>query len=137
MNRQLLCKTIITNLHSKTGDCIIERDMISVSRDTMSVEGDDGIDIKAGHVPQDDITDQLLSPPDCRIVLELGVPHDDDVGHGDTQDTARLIQFLFPGVAPLSSRTHHQQEYFTPSLGQTQDGWTKEHHFVIRMARHK
>ena len=111
--------------------------MVPMPRDTVPVEGDHGVDVEAGHVPQYDVAHQLLPPSDSRVIFKLSMPHHNDVRHGDAQDPAGLVQLLLPGVALLPPWAHHQEEYLTPSPGQPQDGGTEEHDLVIRVAGHE
>ena len=111
--------------------------MVSVAGDAVPVKGDHGVDVEARHVPQDDVTDQLLPPSDCGIILKFSVPHHNDVGHGDAQDPAGLVQLLLPGVPLLPAWAHDQQEDIAPCLGQPQDGGPEEHDLVVRVTRHE
>ena len=107
--------------------------MVPVAGHTVPVKGHHGVDVEARHVPQDDVADQLLPPPDCGVIFKLGMSHHYDVGHRNAQDPAGLVQLLLPSVALFSPWAHDQQKYFTPSPGQPQDGGPEEHDLVIRV----
>ena len=43
------------------------------------------------HLSEDDITDQLLPPPDCGVVLQLCVPHQNHIAVEDVSSFTELV----------------------------------------------